>query len=232
MSYHQPMALQPQKVNVMAVLRCTFSIVMLGLTITSCSVLAPSPVQPAAAIEPAPLPQDELPYSPEFEIQAATYDAGNVSIIVCFNIPTAEGDWILGRLPGDVYLSDTSQVVPLLSFHLVSLDAQSNSDFPRRCDRFDASPSVGFDRVRAVLTVERIAASMPSEVDWDQLLQRVDEAAADLVIEPMPDQEGPSFGVARTPPGMTDLEAHNLVVGLVEPVIIGPWVIPIDFDPE
>jgi len=216
----------------MAVLKCTFSIVIVGLTITACSGVAPSPVQPTATIEAAPLPQGELPYSPEFEVQTAMYDSGTVRIILCFNIPTAEEDWVLGRLPGDVYLSDMSQVVPLQSFSLVSLDAQSDPESPRRCDRFEASPPAGFDGEQAVLSVARIAASMPVEVDWDQLLQRIHEAAPSLVIEPMPDQGGPSFAVAQTPPGMTDLEAHNLVVGLVEPVIIGPWVIPIDFDPE
>jgi hypothetical protein len=70
---------------------------------------------------------------------------------------------------------------------------------------------------------------MPLDVNWDQLLQRIHEVAPSLVIEPMPEQGGPS--VAQTPPGMTDLEAHNLVVGMVEPVIIGPWIMPIDFDP-
>ena len=68
----------------------------------------------------------------------------------------------------------------------------------------------------------RIAADFPNDVDWEQVLQRLEAAAHGVVIEPMYDAIGPSFNLVETPPGMTALEAHNLVAGMIEPVVIGP----------
>jgi hypothetical protein len=40
---------------------------------------------------------------------------------------------------------------------------------------------------------------------------------------------GGIYALIDTPPGMSDNQAHDIVVGMAEPVVIGPWALPIDF---
>jgi len=201
--------------------------ILLAFVLTACSGSVPKQVQPTAEPEPSPTISEKASYSPDLRVYDVRVESGNLNIEICFKIPSADKDWVLGRLPGDVYISAGNQDIPMQFFNLVSLEPDGNSTFPLRCDKLVFSAPSDFETKESTLTVERIAASMPSDVDWDDLLHRLDEVAPGLEIKPMPDQGGPSFGIVRTPEGMTDIEAHNLVLGLVEPVIIGPWNIPI-----
>jgi hypothetical protein len=248
-----------QSTSLVTLLGLSFSILIATIGISSCSQGPPSshqhtdtqdavertteslensedmPINELSSVvrtQTAPgLPDAEVSsFSPTFGVQEAIHSEGSISIILCYDIPSSEKDWILGRLPGDVFLSDGSFQVDLLSFTLVSLDSQPGCISPRRCDRFEAIVPVGFNDTKARLTVKRIAASIPEEVDWYTVTQRVGEVEPNLVFEPMLDQGGPSFAVILTPPGMSDREAHDLILGMVDPVILGPWVIPVEFD--
>lgn len=202
------------------------------IAITGCS---------GAEVEPSFPPQTAFPtqtstaapsYSPKLDVREISIAQSDISFTVCFALPPSDKAWVLGRLPGDVFLSDGQQSVVLQSFSLVGFEEKSDSAFNTRCDQFTSSLPANFDRNQATLTVKRIAASMPQQIDWDRVLDRVEALAPGVVIEPMPDQGGPSFAVVEVPSGMTDLEAHNLVVGTIDPVIIGPWTVPIILDPQ
>lgn len=167
-------------------------------------------------------------YSPDFEVKSIGYDGTVVQLVVCFDLPSSDKDWVLGRLPGDVSLGDGTNEVVMPSFSFVSLDSGNGSAASRRCDEFVVSTPAQLEVESIFLRVERIAASVPPEVDWDLVRGRLQQTAAGLEIEPMPGEGGPSFGLTHVPPGMSDLEAHNLVVGVIDPVILGPWIVPFE----
>jgi hypothetical protein len=208
------------------------SISLIILLLTACSG---SSTPPSYAKSTANTSQEQAglakygDYYPNFSVQSAEFNDGVAKIILCFNIPSQDKDWVLGRLPGDVFLKAGSVEVDLYSFSLVSLDNEIESVFARRCDQFEAGLPEQFYIDNASLRVERISASFPSEVNWTRIMQRITEIAPGLVIEPMAEEGGPSFALIEVPPGMTDLEAHNLVVGSVDPVILGPWTIAVEF---
>ena len=81
----------------------------------------------------------------------------------------------------------------------------------------------------STLTVQRLAASLPQNPDWIEILRRLEELGTGIVIEPLQGVEGLSFALIEKPDGMEDLEAHNVVVGIADPVVIGPWVLPVEF---
>ena len=170
----------------------------------------------------------EEPYTPNLEITRDSLVGSQYSITICFDLPSNRNDWIMGRLAGDVYLSDGTHTVPLTNFSLESLDTKSGSTGRTRCDRSETEIPDGFNFGQATLTVERIAATIPNDVDWDPVIESVEEIAPDLVWYPLDDQPGPGFGMEEPPPGMTAMEAHDLILGLIEPVVIGPWSIPVD----
>ncbi|MGH2604977.1 MAG: hypothetical protein ACRDG5_00160 [Anaerolineales bacterium] len=115
-------------------------------------------------------------------------------------------------------------------FSLVSLEPASESAAGRRCDRLAFDLPDGFRATNTTLVVQRLAASLPHDPDWDGLRKMLAEVVPGLVIQPLLGAEGLSFALVQAPDGMTDLEAHNIVVGLAEPVVVGPWTILVDFD--
>jgi len=205
-----------------------------SLAIAACApfttgATVPAPTQSESTLTPTSA--QNVAYSPSFEVTQAIRQNDSVTITVCFNLPDADKDWVLGRLAGDVLLSDGRDQIALDSFTLVSLDQKSAPPPIRRCDLFTADVPASFSLSEARLEVKRIAASMPQSIDWDIVTQRVQHIAPGLEFAPLPDQSGPSIEVIQTPPGMTAEEASNLVVGLVDPVILGPWDVPVHFSP-
>lgn len=86
-------------------------------------------------------------------------------------------------------------------------------------------------RLSRSLIVDPVTYDVPQAIDWDTVKQRVQVVAPGLEFAPLPDQSGPSVEVIQTPEGMTAEEASNLIVGLVDPVILGPWEIRVQFSP-
>jgi hypothetical protein len=115
------------------------------------------------------------------------------------------------------------------SFTSFSIQPASSGTLARRCDNLLFPLPENFGSHEDTLTIERIAASLPADPDWSGLLHRLQQVAPGIVIEPLEGSGGLSFALIEKPPGMTDLEAHNVVVGIAEPVEIGPWEIPIEF---
>jgi hypothetical protein len=146
-----------------------------------------------------------------------------VKVSVCYQLPS-ESDWILGRLFGDVTLSDDQGKAVLDDLELLAL---SDSP-PRRCDRLFFSRPGGFPPGDYSLTIVRLAATIPEQPDWAALQTALADVAPGLLIERLPGQAGLAFGLIEKPSGMTDAEAADLVVGLAEPVLIGPWVVPVE----
>lgn len=178
-----------------------------------------------------PTPQSEYCSSFQLvEIRKVLINGERVNLTICFSLPSPNPSWVLVRVPGDVSLSDGQHVIPLNSFSFVSFEDRSDPACKMRCDEFKSSLPEDFKIDEAILTVKRIAADFPAKIDWDAVLQELERVAPDLVIEPDRDQPGPGFGVIEMPPGMTNHEAVYLVVGLIEPVVIGPWSIPIQVD--
>lgn len=178
-----------------------------------------------------PTPQSEYCSSFQLlEVREVRIKGETISVTICFSLPSSNPSWILVRLPGDVYLSDGQLVVPLNSFSFVSFEDRSDPACKMRCDEFRTLLPQDFDMDQATLTVKRIAADFPNEIDWDAVLQEIERVAPGLVIEPYRDQPGPGFSVIETPPGMTNQEVVYLVDGLIEPVVIGPWSFPIQLD--
>jgi hypothetical protein len=145
-------------------------------------------------------------------------------VSVCYELPS-EGDWVLGRLLGDVTLSDSQGATPMDSFELLA----SSASPIRRCDRIFFARHGGFPPGDYSLTVKRLAASLSPNQDWAALQEALDEAHTGIVVAPLPD-DGRSFALMRRPPDMTDQEASIIVSGLQEPVVLGPWVIPISLE--
>jgi len=166
---------------------------------------------------------------PHLEVVATIIGPDLASISVCFDLPS-DADWVLGRLPGDVALLDASHNAPMRYFTLDSLEPASESRPARRCDSLVFELPAEFQATDNTLVVQRLAASLPQNPDWDELQRTLAEAAPGIVIEPLSGAEGLSFGLIDRPDDMTDLEAHNVVVGLAEPVVLGPWIVPVQFD--
>ena len=208
-----------------------YSTLILLLLISSCGIHPPpeptnSPPDP---IIPIGNNQDE-PYSPNLEIKRVRIMDSHLSITICFDLPSNRNDWIMGRLAGDVNLSDDTHTVPLTNFSLVSMDNKPGSAVQTRCEQSEIDIPDGFNFKQVTLTVERIAAPIPHNLDWDPVIQKIEEIAPKLVWEPMFDQPGPGFSIEETPPGMTALEAHDIIIGIIEPVVIGPWSIRVETD--
>ncbi len=165
--------------------------------------------------------QSSAAKDPNFEVVAATISAPDAIVSICYDLPS-ELDWVLGRLHGDVSLSDGSQSVPMSSFTLASLESS------RRCDNLKFNMPADFGSSNLTMVIHRLAASLPADPDWTSLQQRLHENAPGIAIEPLSGQEGLSFALIQKPDHMTDLEAHNVVVGMADPVVIGPWVLQID----
>jgi len=194
---------------------------------STASIEDPTSSTNSQVLSPPPVTID---YSPDLEIRELIVTETSISFTVCYSLPSSDNSWVLGRLPDDVYISDEIQFVSLQSFSLVGFEEQSDSTTRTRCDRTKANLPTNFQIDQAALTVERIAAAIPEEIDWDNILQQVEMVAPGLEIEPILDQPGPGFAVVNTPTGMTALEAHNLVIGMIEPVFIGPWSLSISID--
>lgn len=171
-------------------------------------------------------------YDPNLEISDVEVTGNRINLTICFEPPSDRADWMMGRLHGDVYIDDGTHKVILSRFTLESPYNISGSSAQPRCYRSGSSKPGDFQIDQATLTVERIAATIGSKVDWDAVLEKIGLVAPGIVIDPILDQPGPGFAVIETPPGMTALEAHNIVMGLMEPVVIGPWSIPIQVDLE
>lgn len=153
--------------------------------------------------------------------QQASPDQAMVS--VCYELPS-DADWVLGRLLGDVTLSDGQVSAAMDHFELLA----TVDNRLTRCDRLFFTRPGGFPPGVYSLTIIRLAASIPAEPDWAALESTLADAAPGLVIEPLPGQSGLSFGLIGVPAGMTDAEAANLVLGLAEPVVVGPWSIRVE----
>ncbi len=161
----------------------------------------------------------------EVELIATDWRGGtDVWVTVCYEIPTADPSWLIGRLNGDVILSDGSTLIPMGSIDLVGWKLRPDGVPYQRCDR------VGFPMTEEpgegmyTLTIRRIAADLPDEPDWAELQRRLDAAHTGIRIEPLPDAEGLSFALIERPAAMSDLEAHDVVVGMAGDVVEGPWV--------
>ena len=145
-------------------------------------------------------------------------------VSVCYELPS-EADWVLGRLLGDVTLSDSQGAASMDSFELLA----SSASPLRRCDRIFFSRPGGFPPGDYSLTIKRLAASLSPNQDWAALQRALDETGTGIVVAPLPD-DGRSFALIRRPPDMTDQEGSLIVSGLQEPVVLGPWVIPISLE--
>jgi hypothetical protein len=191
--------------------RCLSTIVALPLLIAGCASGPHTYTAPSGnALRLEVLSAEEA--SPE-----------QAKLSLCYELPS-DADWVLGRLLGDVTLSDAQGSAPMDHFEFLA----TSDDPPRRCDRLFFSRPGGFPPGVYSLTIARLAASIPAEPDWAALETALADAAPGLLIEPLPGEPGLSFGLAATPSGMTDAEAADLVVGLAEPVLIGPWSVQIE----
>lgn len=208
-----------------------YSLLILFLLLNSCGIQpqpdttnsSPNPITPMSSYE-------NEPYSPHLDIRKVKLVGNRVEITICFDFPTDRNDWTMGRLYGDVYISDGTHTAILSGFTLESMSEDPSSAVRVRCDRSAVDIPTGFHIEQAILTVERIAAAIPNNIDWDAVIQLVEEIAPGIVWDPIVDQPGPGFSIDETPPGMTALEAHDLILGVIEPVVIGPWSIPIETD--
>lgn len=167
-------------------------------------------------------------YEPDFSILSARAEAGKAHVSVCFDLPS-DLDWVLGRLPGDVSLVNGTSLVPLSYFELLDLREATTSRLARRCDRLVFDLPGDFELRGASLVVQRLAASLPADPDWTRIRETLAELQTGIVIEPLEDSAGLSFALVRRPSNMTDLQAHDVVLGIAEPVEIGPWIIPVTF---
>lgn len=167
-------------------------------------------------------------FEPNFAVLSARVEAGKAYVSACFDLPS-DLDWVLGRLPGDVSISAGPQVIPLSYFELLALREESDSQPARRCDRLVFDMPNGLEQARGTLAIRRLAASLPIDPDWDHLQRRLEDLQTGIIIEPLDGAEGLSFALITRPENMTDLQAHDVVVGIAEPVVVGPWIVPVDF---
>jgi hypothetical protein len=145
-----------------------------------------------------------------------------VKLSVCYELPS-EADWVLGRLFGDVTLSDEQGTADLDYSEFLAL---SDSP-PRRCDRLFFSRPGGFPPGDYSLMIKRLAASISPIQDWPALQRALGEVG--IVVATLPD-DGRSFALISRPPDMTDQEASLVVSGMQEPVVIGPWTVPVSLE--
>jgi hypothetical protein len=117
------------------------------------------------------------------------------------------------------------------SFELVGWRVGENGEATQRCDRIHFQMLSIRPQQEYTLTIQRIAADLPQDPDWDELQRRLDAAGTGILIEPLEDADGFSFALLERPDSMTDLEAHNVVVGMAGEVIEGPWQLPVQFHP-
>ena len=184
---------------------------------------------PSAGLAP-PTPND-VKASRDAEVQfiAADWRGGTEAwVTVCFDHP-ASSSWLLGRLSGDVALSDGADSVAMRSFELVGWRVGENGELDQRCDRIQFVMSSIQPQREYTLTIQRIAADLPEDPDWEELQRRLDAAGTGIQIEPLEDAGGFSFALLERPDSMTDLEAHNVVVGMAGDVIEGPWQFKVRF---
>jgi hypothetical protein len=167
-------------------------------------------------------------FKPNISILSARAEAGKAYVSACFDLPS-DLDWVLGRLPGDVSIASGAEIIPLSYFELLDLKEPTSSQLARRCDRLVFDLPDGFELRGAMLVVQRLAASLPADPDWTQIQGTLADMQAGIIIEPLEDTAGLSFALIEKPSNMTDLQAHNVVVGIAEPVEIGPWILPIEF---
>jgi len=141
---------------------------------------------------------------------------------LCYELPT-DSSWLMGRLSGDVILSEGSTIIPMSSIELIGWTIGPDGVPNQRCDRvrfqLSAEPNEGF----YTLTVRRISADLPVETDWAELQSRLDAAGTGIRIEPLSDAEAFSFALISKPERMSDLEAQNVVIGMAGEVVEGPW---------
>lgn len=167
----------------------------------------------------------------EVQFIAADWNGGTEAwVTVCFDHPAGPA-WLLGRLREDVALSDGAQTIPMSSFELVGWRVDENGEVDQRCDRIRfVMPSIQ-PQQEYTLTIRKIAADLPQNPDWEELQRRLDAAGTGVRIEPLEDADGFSFALLERPDSMTDLEAHNVVVGMAGEVIEGPWQFKVRFHP-
>lgn len=165
----------------------------------------------------------------EVEFIAADWRGGQETwVTVCYEIPT-DADWLPGRLPEHVTLSSGSASVPMSSLELVGWRVATDGGLTQRCDRIQFRLLEVSTRAEYTLTIHQIAASLPDDPDWAELQQRLDASSTGIRIEPLTDAEGLSFALVEKPETMSDLEAHNLVVGMAGDVVKGPWAFTFSF---
>jgi len=193
-------------------------------------VLALACGQSPSAGEASPTPNDvNASRDAEVQLIAADWRGGTEAwVTVCFDHPTSSA-WLLGRLSGDVALSDRADSVAMSSFELVGWRVGKNGEFDQRCDRIQfVMPSIQ-PQQEYTLTIQRIAADLPEDPDWEELQRRLDAVGTGIQIEPLEDAGGFSFALLERPDSMTDLEAHNVVIGMAGAVMEGPWQLKVRF---
>jgi len=165
----------------------------------------------------------------EVEFIAADWRGGQETwVTVCYETPT-DADWLPGRLPEDVTLSSSSVSVPISSLELVGWRVATEDGLTQRCDRIQFRLPEVSTQFEYTLTIHKIAASLPDDPDWAELQRRLDASSTGIRIEPLPDAEGLSFALVEKPETMSDLEAHNVVVGMAGDVVNGPWAFTFSF---
>ena len=165
----------------------------------------------------------------EVEFIAADWRGGQETwVTVCYEIPT-DTYWLPGRLPEDVTLSSGSASVPMSSLELVGWRVATDGGLTQRCDRIQFRLPEFSASSEYTLTIHQIAADLPDDPDWAELQQRLDASSTGIRIEPLPDAEGFSFALVEKPETMSDLEAHNVVVGMAGDVVKGPWAFTFSF---
>jgi hypothetical protein len=172
--------------------------------------------------------QSSEAFDPDMSLMSARAELGMATVSVCYDLPS-DLDWVLGRLPGDVSIVSGADTVWVTHFELLDLREATNSQLARRCDRLFIDLPEGFELQGATFVVQRLAASLPSDPDWEQIQRSLDDMQSGIVIEPLQGADGLSFSLIARPSDMTDLQAHNVVDGIAEPVEIGPWELPVEF---
>ena len=184
---------------------------------------------PSAGVAP-PTPNDvNASRVAEVQLIAADWRGGTETwVTVCFDHPTSSA-WLLGRLNEDVTLSDGDHTVPMTSFELIGWRVGESGELDQRCDQIRfVMPSIQ-PQQEYTLTIQKIAADLPEDPNWEELQQRLDAAGTGIRIESLEDADGFSFALLERPDSMTDLEAHNVVVGMAGDVMEGPWQFKVRF---
>jgi hypothetical protein len=155
------------------------------------------------------------------------YSPGYAQLTVCWDPPGPY--YALGRVPGDVTLSDGSISADLKYYNFIELIPREEGGPDRACGRLTFPLPEGFQCGECTLTIKRLAGITAEDPDWAEIQRALDEANTGIVIEPSVGGDSRDFTLISWPENMTDLEAHYIVVGMLEPVVIGPWVFPVVF---